>query len=112
MLAIQHLQFNSCRLQVKFKLAVALLTEAQLTEFLKWSQAAAMRYYSLRLGAFTRRAQSMQPEAQSLSSKLPVTHLSKGTRHANAVKQSATSSTTCALAQSLTYAGDAHRHLQ
>ena len=71
-----------------------------------------MRYYSLRHGAFTHRAQCMQPEARFLSPKLPVSHLNKGTRHANAVKQSATSSTTCALAQSLTYAGDALRHLQ
>ena len=54
----------------------------------------------------------MQPEAQSVSSNLPATHLNKGIRHANAVEQSATSSITCALAQSLMLAADAHRHLQ
>ena len=79
-------------------------------EFLKWPLA--VRHYILLLGAFTHRAQSMQPEAQLLSSKLSVASLKRGTRHRNAVKQSDNGSTTCDLAQSLTYAANAHRHLQ
>ena len=79
-------------------------------EFLRSS--VAVRHYDLPFGLPTHRAQCMQPEAQFLISRLSVASLNRGTRHKNAVKQSANGGTTRACAQSLTYAADAHRHLQ